>query len=402
MKKKQIVSWCLYDFANASYSSVIAAVIFPVFYARHIVGGALGDLWWGRAISVSMLLVALSSPFMGGIADRSGMRKGFLAVYTLACVIAVSSFALLKPGSVLDGFLLIVLANTAREGALTFYNSFLPEISEPRFRGRVSGWGFGLGYAGSIAALGMAFPLVKRGMFPAVWLGVAGFLLLFSMPAFFFLPRKDGTGTGGVIRAASEGIADAFKSLNALWVGNSASRRFLLSYLFYADGVNTIIVFSSIFAQATFGFSTGELIILFLVVQITALVGAFGMAKPTDVWGPKRVILMTLFLWLGVSVSAYFAQARWQFWAIASFAGLGLGSVQAASRALFSRFIPPGKESEYFGAYSMIGKTSAILGPLLFGFVSERTGSQRPAVLAVALFFALGISVLWNLREPGV
>src|SRR3990172_3572743 len=147
MNKRQIISWCLFDFANSSYSAVISAVIFPVYYAGVIVGNNAGegDLWWGRAISFSMLFIALSSPFLGGIADYAGLRKRLLAVYTAICVVALFGFSLLTPGAVVTGFVLIVFANIGMEGGLVFYNSFLPRIAPTGYHGRVSSWGFSTG-----------------------------------------------------------------------------------------------------------------------------------------------------------------------------------------------------------------------------------------------------------------
>jgi UMF1 family MFS transporter len=404
MEKRKILSWCLYDFANSSYSAVIAAVIFPVYYAGKVVGNSrgLGDLWWGNAISVSMLIVALSSPFMGGIADRGGIRKRFLIAYTALCVSAVAMFTTLEKGDVLSGFFLIVLANVGMEGAFTFCNSFLPDIAPKQFRGRVSGWGSAMGYAGSIVSLFMALPLVKKGLYQDVWIMVSAFFLLFSLPAFFLLPGDSPARGARPLRAARDGISQALRSLKELWVNNPASRRFLIAFLLYEDGVNTIIVFSSLFAAVSLGFAPEELVALYLLVQVTALAGALVMAKPTDMWGPKRVVMTALVLWTTVSAAAYFVDSKWHFWLIASLAGTGLGSIQAASRALFARFIPQGKESEYFGVYAMIGKTSAVLGPFVFGRLSAATGSQRPAVLAVGLFFLAGMLVLFPLKESDI
>ena len=406
MKKRVIASWCLYDFAGASYASVITAVIFPVYYANHIVGNAtgLGDLWWGRAISMSMLIVAVTSPFMGGIADRAGTRKLFLVAYTLVTAVCVVMFSVLKAGAVLEGFWLMVAANVAKEGGFVFYNSFLPDIVPWQYRGRVSAWGYGIGYVGAAASLIIALPLVKTGNLQWVWFSVSLFFLFFSLPAFFWLPGREKTAnreSKSIFRYALEGTKSAVYTLKSLWVANPASRRFLISYLFYQDGVNTVIIFSSIFATVSLGFKPSGLVALYLVVQMTALIGALGMARPTDAWGPKKVIVLTLALWVAVVLAAVFVRQKGEFLAVAGVAGLGLGSIQAASRALFSRFIPSGRESEYFGVYSMIGKTSAIAGPFIFGVISHLAGSERPAVGAVGVLFILGLAFIAPLRQPG-
>ena len=401
MNRKQIISWCLFDFANSSYSAVIAAVVFQVYYINVIVGNARGDgdLWWGRAISLSMVIVSISSPFLGGIADYAGLRKRLLALYTFACVIAVSCFSLLTPGAALLGFLLIVVANAGMEGGLVFYNSFLPRIAVPEYQGRVSGWGFGVGYAGSIFSLLIALPLVKTGRFDLVWFSVAAFFLVFSLPAFLFLPRDTPTGTT-LVQAGITGSRNAIATLREIW-NRKEPRKFLLAYLIYEDGVNTVIVFSSSLAATTFGFNQTELIALYVLVQLTALSGAFLLSKPTDTWGPKKVVTISLLLWACVAVAAYFVQTKGQFWLIACTAGLGLGSVQAGTRAFYTQFVPQEKEAEYFGVYSLVGKSSAILGPLVFGQVSAAFGSQRPAILSIAAFFVAGLILLSRVNGGG-
>jgi len=401
INKKQVISWCLFDFANSSYSAVIAAVIFPVYYANVIVGNSSGegDLWWGRAISLSMLFIAISSPFLGGIADYAGLRKRLLAIYTAVCIIALSGFSLLTPGAVITGFILIIFANIGMEGGLVFYNSFLPEIAPAGYHGRVSSWGFSIGYAGSIASLLIALPLVKSGHFGLTWIATAVFFALFSLPAFLFLPQ-DARADVTAMEAGTRGARQAWKTLKELW-NRKEARKFLIAYLFYEDGVNTVIVFSSIFAATTLKFGTGELVGLYITVQVTALIGAFALAKPTDTWGPKKVVMLSLVLWTLVAVTAFFVQTKQQFWAVACTAGMGLGTVQAGTRAFYTQFVPKGSEAEYFGVYSLVGKSSAILGPLVFGLLSSTFGNQRPAILSLALFFIIGLILLSKVHGGG-
>ena len=170
----------------------------------------------------------------------------------------------------------------------------------------------------------------------------------------------------------------------------------MLAYFIYEDGVNTVIVFSSIFASVTLKFDASELILLYIIVQVTALIGAFIMAKPIDAWGPKKVLILSLFAWSFVSITAFFILSKIHFWILASVAGLGLGTVQASSRAFFTQFVPVDHESEYFGLYSLAGKSSAIMGPLVFGTISSVFGSQRPAILAVSVFFIAGLLIIKN------
>ena len=401
LNKKSIFSWCLFDFANSSYSAVIAAVVFPVYYANVVVGNenGNGDLWWGRAISLSMAVIAVSSPFLGGIADYVGLRKRLLLLYTALSICAIAGFSLLDKGMIMGGFLMILVANIGMEGGLVFYNSFLPEIAPKEYHGRVSAWGFGTGYAGSIISLVIAIPFVKAGSFELVWLMVALFFLVFSLPAFIFLP-SDKRNNVSLIKAGTTGVQYTIATLKEVW-NRKEIRKFLLAYLIYEDGINTVIVFSSLFAATTLGFRPQELIVLYIVVQVTALIGAFVMAKPIDVWGPKAVVITSLIMWSIIVMAAFFVQTKTQFWGIATFAGLGLGTVQAATRAFYMQFIPQEKESEYFGIYSLVGKSSAIIGPLVFGFLSSAFGSQRPAILSIAVFFILGTMILSFVRGGG-
>ncbi|MEO5356775.1 MAG: MFS transporter [Nitrospirae bacterium YQR-1] len=393
MNKKHILSWCLFDFANSSYSAVVLTVVFPVYYTQVIVGNSsgAGDLWWGRAISLSMTLVALSSPVLGAIADYGGLRKRFLFIYTLGCVIAVSFFSMLTPGIIIAGFVLIVIANVGFEGGIMFYNSYLPEIADKQFQGRVSAWGFALGYVGSFTSLLIALPLAKNNCFSSLWIFIAVFFFLFSLPLFIFLPKD--RKLKPLRKTVAERITGFKQTAVEIWK-NTQLRKFLISYFIYEDGTNTVIVFSSIFAATTLGFKNEELIYLFMTVQITAFMGAVIMAKPIDIKGPKVIIILSLILWSTVTIASYLVETKIMFFTIATVAGFALGTVQAASRTLFTKFIPHGSESEYFGFYATIGKTSAILGPLSFGTISSLTGSQRPAILSIIAFFILGLFVL--------
>ena len=278
---RQVISWCLFDFANSSYSAIISAVVFPVYYVSVIVGNeaGLGDLWWGRAISASMGLVALTSPFLGGLADYSGRRKRVLFLYTLLCVCSVAGFSLLKKGMVFEGFFLVLAANIGMEGGLVFYNSFLPEIADREHQGRVSAWGYAVGYAGSILSLIMALPLVRSGHFNETWIMVSVFFFIFSLPAFILLPRDRRDGLP-FLSAAGKGWSYSWSTLKDIW-SRKEVRKFLLAYLIYEDGVNTVIVFSGIFAATTLGFDAKELVGLYMVVQITALAGERIAKAPT-------------------------------------------------------------------------------------------------------------------------
>ena len=401
MNRKHVAAWTLYDLAGSIYSAVIVAAVFNVYFVDFIVGNedGRGDQVWGWVGSLSVAIVAVSSPLLGSIADRAGVRKRLMVLYTLLGVGAVAFFPMLKPGMVWAGFALAVLANVGFEGSLVFYNAYLPDIAPKSHQGRVSGWGFGLGYAGSAIGLMAAYPLVLAQRFDLLWIFVAGWWLVFSLPAFAVLPEARGQGDS-VREAAIRGLTDFRRILREV-LAERELRRFLLAFFFYIDGVLTVIWFAAIFAVETLRFEQSEAIILFLVVQISALIGSLAMARPTDVLGPKRVISAMLVLWSSVAVSAYFITSKPMFFALAVIAGVGLGSIQAASRSFMSALVPAGKEAEMFGFYAFCGKSSSILGPLVFGTISRVTGgNQRLAVVAIAAFFIVGGLLLRRVTDP--
>ncbi|HMA41112.1 MAG TPA: MFS transporter [Gemmatimonadales bacterium] len=395
LDRRRVLAWCFYDFANSAYSAVIIATVFSVYFARQIVGNETGhgDQVWGWAMSTSMAVVALTSPILGAVADRAGIRKRLLLAFTALCVLCVSLFGTIQPGMVGWGFALAVLANIGFEGALVYYNAYLPDIAPPEHRGYVSGLGYGIGYAGSALGLVIALPLVKAGHYAATWLTVALFLVVFSIPLFRAMPQDVPSGIAAR-QAALEGVVH-FRRILRDALGMPPLRRFLLALFFYIDGVETTIFFASIYAATTLHFTPGELILMFLAVQLAALVGAVLLARPIDRWGPKRVIDLSLLIWVAVAAATALTHGKAAFLAIAVIAGTQLGTVQAASRALMASLIPRGKEAEMFGFYAVVGKSSAILGPIVFGTVSHALGgNQRAAVLAVGGFFVLGLVLL--------
>jgi UMF1 family MFS transporter len=402
MNVRAIVAWTLYDFANSAFAAVIFATIYAAYYALAVVGNeaGAGDLWWGRVVSVSMGLVAVTSPLLGGVADRAGIRRPLFIGFTALAVTATALMATVEPGWVLWGFVLGVLGNVGYEGALVYYNAYLPDLAPPSHRGRVSGWGFAVGYAGSIAALLAALPFVQARNYAGAFLATAALYAVFSLPAFFLLPAPP-PARMPVWRAAREGGAEVLSTVRRILTLPDL-RRFLGAYFIYEDGVNTVVAFSAIFAAQTLGFPMERLIFLYIVVQVSALVGALAWAGPTDRLGPRRVVMVTLCQWAAVVVAAYFVETQTQFWVLAVVAGTGLGAVQAASRAFLASLAPRGMEAELFGFYSLCGKSAAVMGPLVFGGISHAAGgNQRAGILAVGAFFVIGLLLLSRVKAGG-
>lgn len=402
MNVRAIVAWALYDFANSSFAAVVLGTIYSTYYAVAVVGNddGAGDLWWGRVISASMAIVALTSPFLGGIADRAGVRRPLFIGFTALSVGATALMSTVEPGMVMWGFLLAVLGNVGFEGALVYYNAYLPQLAPPAYQGRVSGWGFAVGYAGSIVALLIALPFVRAKAFDAAFLSTAVLYGVFALPAFFLLPPAP-AGTVSVLRAAREGAAEVVSAARRI-LRHRDLRRFLGAFFIYEDGVNTVVAFSAIFAAQTLGFPMDRLIVLYVVVQVSALVGALAWSWPTDRLGPKRVVMITLCQWSLVVIAAWFVQTQGQFFVLAVVAGTGLGAVQAANRTFLTTLIPKGMEAEIFGFYTLCGKTAAVMGPLVFGGISHAAGgNQRAGILAIGAFFVVGLVLLSRVRAGG-
>jgi len=400
--RRTVVAWTLYDFANSAFVAVIPATVYSQYYALAVVGNehGEGDFWWGLAVTTSMIVVALSSPPLGALADHGGLRKRFLFALTYLSVAATALMATVRPGHVLWGWLLAVVGTVGFEGAIVYYNAYLSELAPPERQGRLSGYGFAVGYLGSAVALGAALPFARRDDYSGTFLITAALFGTFAIPAFLFLPA-DRPVRLSLRQAIGAAFAETRATLRGI-LAMPALRRFLLAYLFFEDGINTVVYFSSVFAGHTLGFTTPEVIQLYFVVQLAAVVGAWAWARPTDMRGPKFVVMVTLVQWCAVVVAAYFVETKAQFFAVAVVAGTALGAAQAAGRAFMAALIPPGREAELFGFYALCGKTAAILGPLVFGLTSRLTGgNQRIAIVSVGAFFVIGLTLIRGVDAGG-
>lgn len=396
------MAWTLYDFANSAYVAVIPATVYSKYYALVVVGNerGQGDFWWGLSVTTSMAIVALAAPPMGAIADHAGLRKRFMGLLTCMSVAATALMATVGKGDVIWGWFLAVVGTVGFEAAIVCYNAYLPELVPRDRQGRLSAYGFAVGYLGSAVALGATLPFALRGSYGGAFLTTAALFGLFSIPAFIYLPgdRPATLTLSGAVRVGFTQTQATLRRILAL----PDLRRFLLAYLFFEDGINTVVFFSSIFAGHTLGFTTPEVIKLYFVVQLSALLGAWVWARPTDLRGPKFVILCTLVQWCAIVVGVYFVQTKPQFFVLAIAAGTGLGAVQAASRTFMATLIPRGHEAELFGFYALCGKTAAIFGPMIFGLASMLTGgNQRIAIGAIGLFFLAGLLLISGVKAGG-
>ncbi len=394
----------------------MVTVVYAIYFKKYIVGDftiALGD-WvrnpgdflWGLGGSVSMFIVAVSAPVMGAIADYSNRKKQFLFVYTLLCVLAMAGLYVLQPGMIWQGLLLFIIGNFGFEGALVFYNGFLPQISTPDNIGKISGYGFAIGYVGSLVSLLIALPYATHAfaandlsLMRPTFVLAALFFFVFALPFFVLVREKKIYSQFPAGKSyVKAGYRRTLKTLKQVRDFPEITR-FLLAYFIYIDGVNTVIYFSGIFASTTLGFTLREVIQFFAIVQSSAISGAYVFGYLTDKFGPKKTIIITLWLWILVTIGGFFSYDMVTFYIVGLLAGVAMGSSQSASRALMGKLIPAGMEAEFYGFYALMGKFSSILGPLVFGIVSTITGNQRWAILSLLFFFLTGMVLLNRVNE---
>ncbi len=404
--RRQIFSWTLFDFGNTAFSVIIVTVIFPRYFIGHVAGG---QRWlWGLAVSLSMLLAALLAPPLGAVADFSQNRKRFLLLFTVASVVCTALLFFVTDGMILAAMVLFVIANIGFEGGIVFYDSFLPGLTTRKNYGRVSGYGFAMGYLGSLAILLLVNSFLPGTDDPA-YLGAvrttfviaAAFFLIFSIPLFVAVPEPPvaGPAPASLLRAGMQRAAGTFKSLFVDRQHPSLAR-FLIAFFLYNDGILTVIAFAAVFAQQVLAMSDSEIIGFFAVVQTSAVVGSVMFGVITDKIGPKKTITITLLLWIGIVIGAFFVQDATQFYLVALAAGVATGSSQSSSRSLMALLTPKNREAEFFGFYDgLCGKASAVIGPLLFGIIADLTG-ERVAALAIGVFFVAGVLLLQGVEAP--
>jgi len=397
--KLKIFIWTLFDFANTSYSIIIVTFLYAVYFKQTVAEGKpVGDLYWSVGTSIAMLVTAIISPILGAIADFSAGKKRFLLFFTLQCIVATALLVFVGKGDVFTGLLLFIIANVGFEAGLVFYDAFLPEITTPKNYGRVSGYGFGMGYLGSLVCLALVYPFIQNGEVKITFVIAALFFLVFSLPLFLKLhdTRKPFQKENSYLKI---GFNRVIWTLRHIKTYKNLSL-FLLAYFFYIEGVNTVIFFSGNYASTTLSFTNLELLIFFITVQTTAILGSVVLGILADSIGQKKTIQISLLIWVGTIVLAYFTTSKEMFYVVGLLAGTAMGSSQSTSRSLMSKLTPDEKKTEFFGFYSFFGKSSAILGPLVFGYISFLTGNQRYAISSIGAFFLVGLIILFLVKDP--
>ena len=410
--RRILASWAMFDWANSAFSTLVVTFVYATYFTTAIAADEVtGTAQWSRAVGLSGVLVAVLAPPLGALADRGGRRLTCLGVCTLVCCVASAGLTGVHPDWVWAGLIalsLFVIANVAFELSTVFYNAFLPELVPAERVGRLSGWAWGLGYAGGLLSLVLALAVLAREQplfgisaeagfnYRAVCLLAAGWFALFSLPLFICAPRRPaGNGPASPRMGAYRELRHTFGRLRHY----PDISRLLVARLLYNDGLITIFAFGGIYAAGTFGMSLPEVIQFGIALNITAGIGAGLFGIVDDRLGGRRTILVTLVALTVCSLLAVWAPSVGWLWLAGLSLGLFVGPNQSASRTLMARFVPEQHAAGFFGLFAFSGKITTFAGPLLLGIVTQATGSQRLGVATVVGFFVLGGLLLLTVNE---
>lgn len=405
VRPAEVLAWAMYDFANSGYTTVVITAIFNAYFVAVIAGNApWATFAWTAALSISYLGILLTAPVLGAYADLRAAKKRLLFFTTVGCVAATALLALTGPGTLALAAALLVFSNFCFGSGENIVAAFLPELAQGEALGRVSGWGWSLGYLGGLLTLALCLAYVTwaqaqgeqaQQFVPITMLITAASFAVASLPTFLVLrerslPKQPVAGQN-IAWASFARLAQTLKQAARF----EDLARFLICIVFYQAGIQTVIALAAIYAQQALHFSTKDTITLILVVNVTAAAGAFVFGNVQDRLGHVRTIAFTLILWIATTLIAWAASGPGLFWAAANLAGVCLGSSQSAGRALVAYLSPEDRHAEFLGLWGLAVKLSSILGPITYGTVTwASNGDHRLAMLATGGFFVAGLLIL--------
>lgn len=423
VKKREIFGWAMYDFANSAFATTILAVIFNHYFATVVAGGEKGveilgfrlhgASFFTFSVSLSMLISALLAPFLGAVADTSASKKRFLMLFCYMALLFTGLLYFVREGNYWRGAIFFIIANIGFAGGNVYYNAFLPEISNDQNIGRISGFGWALGYIGGGALLAINLVMLQypgllgfpEGTFSVqdCFLSVSFWWFVFSLPTFLFLKER---AVRVPLAPGRSYLKEGYNRLRHTFGRIQSFReltKFLIAYLIYNEGIETVIVMASIFGADVLKMETGEIILFFLMVQGIAFLGSLVFGFLADAIGNKRTIMLSLVIWSLIIIWAFQLGIIWdpktEYWILGLFTGVVLGGSQAASRSLQGIFTPEANSAEFFAFYGVSGKFASILGPLIYGILIAITGSVQSGILSVLLFFVAGGILLLTVNE---
>jgi UMF1 family MFS transporter len=401
---REVLAWAMYDFANSGYTTVVITAIFNAYFVRVVAGNApWATLAWTATLAVSYAAVVVTAPAIGAWADLRAAKKRLLWITTIGCVAGTAALGLAGPETLVLACVMIAVSNFFFGTGENVAAAFLPEIARGEAMGRVSGWGWSLGYLGGMLTLGLCLVYVtfaeRAGQtaaqfVPVTMLITAAMFMLAALPTLLVLRERavpqPGSGRGAA-RQAFARIADTARHARRY----RDLARFLACLVFYQAGVQAVVALAAIYAEQAMGFTTAETIVLILVVNLTAAIGAFAFGYVQDRLGHAQTVALTLVGWIAMIVLAWWATDRTTFWIAANLAGICLGSSQSAGRALVGYLSPPAHRAEFFGLWGLAVKLSSILGPVTYGLATWLSGGDhRRAMLITGAYFIAGLAIL--------
>ena len=404
--RPELRAWAMYDWANSAFQTTIIAAVFPIYYQRVAAAGsesapAMARFAW--ATTIAILIVAVVAPVLGAIADHTAVKKRLLAVFAGLGITACFAMFWITEGEWAFALLLFVIGNVGVAGSIVFYESLLPHIASQAELDRVSSAGYAIGYLGGGVLLAVNLAMIQQPqLFGLADAGIATRLsfasvgvwwLVFSLPLFMRVPEPRALAGGAAERMSlTAGVRRLFETLRELRMYRQAFI-FLLAFLVYNDGIQTMIRVATIYGESI-GLDSGAMISALLLTQFIGVPAAFGFGALASRIGPKPAVFLGLAVYAVISALGYYMRTATHFFLLAILVGLVQGGTQALSRSMFASMIPRQKSSEFFAFFGVFERYAGVLGPAVFALVVSRTGSGRSAILAVLLFFIIGALVL--------
>ena len=406
-------SWAMFDVANSGYTTVVLTTIFNAYFVAGIaadLGSGTATFLWTLTVAIANGIVLFSGPVVGAIADQRANKKTFLMFSAAGCVLMTTLLGFIGEGGVALAMLLAIGATVMFATGENLIASFLPEICDSDRMGRLSGYGWGLGYFGGLLTLAGCLAYISyaegQGQDPqqyipvTLWITAAVFAVA-ALPTFIWLQERAtaqprDSADGSYIAAAFSEVRRTLRQAREF----QDLFRFLGVLVIFQSGVATVIVVAAIYAQEVLAFTSQQLIIMVMVVNVTAAVGALGMGHIQDRFGSRKALSLALSMWVLAIVAILISDSAANIWIAANLIGLAMGSSQAAGRALIGHFTPLNRTGEFFGLWGLAARLAAIIGPASYGLISYLSdGNQQLAILSTLVFFVAGLIGLTTIDE---